>query len=130
MNLELLRKHCGTLPGATRDIKWGADEVYSVGGKMFAVFGVAKGKAANVGFKCDPERFLELTDQPGVIPAPYLARAHWVLVQDAKALTDAAAKEFVLRSRALVFAKLTKKEQATISGEAPPPRNAKPNRKR
>ena len=95
MNLDSLRKYCATLPGATRDIKWGADEVYSVGGKMFAAFGLEKGKAANAGFKCDPERFLELTDQPGIIPAPYLARAHWVLVQDPKALTDAAARELV-----------------------------------
>ena len=79
---------------------------------MFAVFGIEQGKAANVAFKCDPERFLELTDLPGIIPAPYLARAHWVQVEDAKALTDAAARELVAHSHALVFAKLTKKEQA------------------
>ena len=118
MNIESLRKYCATLPGATRDIKWGADEVYSVGGKMFAVFGIEHGKAQNTAFKCDPERFLELTDQPGIIPAPYLARAHWVQVQDAKALTDAAARELVRESRALVFAKLTRKEQASISGRS------------
>jgi predicted DNA-binding protein (MmcQ/YjbR family) len=114
MNLDSLRKYCATLPGATRDIKWGADEVYSVGGKMFAVFCVERGKAKTASFKCDPERFLELTDQPGVVPAPYLARAHWVQLQDAKALPDAAARELVCRSRALVFAKLTKREQAAI----------------
>jgi predicted DNA-binding protein (MmcQ/YjbR family) len=122
MNLDSLRRYCARLPGATRDIKWGADEVYSVGGKMFAVFGVEHGQAQNAAFKCDPERFLELTDQPGIIPAPYLARAHWVQVQHAKSLTDDAARELVGHSRALVFAKLTKKEQASISGEAPPPR--------
>jgi predicted DNA-binding protein (MmcQ/YjbR family) len=121
MNIDALRKYCATLPGTTRDIKWGADEVYSVGAKMFAAFGLEKGKAANVGFKCDPERFLELTDQPGIVPAPYLARAHWVLVQDAKSLTDAAARELVEHSRALVFAKLTKKEQALIAAQAPSP---------
>ena len=89
---------------------------------MFAVFGLEKGKATSAGFKCDPERFLELTDQPGIIPAPYLARAHWVQLEDAKALTDATARELVVRSRALVFAKLTKKEQASISEEVPPVR--------
>ena len=120
MNLDSLRKYCATLPGATRDVKWGADEVYSVGGKMFAVFCVGRGKATTVSFKCDPERFLELTDQPGVVPAPYLARAHWVQLQDAKALTDAAARELVDRSRALVFAKLTRKEQASICAPPPP----------
>ena len=52
--------------GDTRH-QMGGDEVYSVGGKMFAVFGVEPGKAQNAAFKCDPERFLELTDQPGIV---------------------------------------------------------------
>ena len=78
--------HRTSLPGATVDIKWGADECYCVGGKMFAVFGDRARQGGSVSFKCDPERFLELTDSPGIIPAPYLARAHWVQVEDAKAL--------------------------------------------
>ena len=126
MNFDSLRRYCSTLPGSTRDIKWGADEVYSVGAKMFAAFGIEKGKPANVGFKCRPDRFLELTDQDGIIPAPYLARAHWVLVQDAKALSDAAARDLVGESHALIFAKLTRKQQATISSGAKPPRAPPP----
>ncbi len=125
MNFDSLRKYCARLPGATRDVKWGADEVYSVGGKMFAVFWVEHGKARTASFKCDPDRFLELTDQPGIVPAPYLARAHWVQVRDAGTVTDAAARELVGRSRALVFAKLTKKTQAAIS-EKPQPRSPGP----
>jgi predicted DNA-binding protein (MmcQ/YjbR family) len=116
MNLDGLRRHCATLSGATRDIKWGADEVYSVAGKMFAVFWIDKGKPKTVSFKCDPERFLELTDQKGIVPAPYLARAHWVQVQDPKALADAVARELVARSHDLVFTKLTRKQQAEIAG--------------
>jgi predicted DNA-binding protein (MmcQ/YjbR family) len=116
MSFDRLRRFCATLLGATRDIKWGADEVYSVGAKMFAVFWVDCGKARTVSFKCDSERFLELTDQPGVTPAPYLARAHWVQVRDAKALTDAQACELVTRSHALVLAKLTRKQQTAILG--------------
>ncbi len=116
MNLDALRKHCATLPGTTRDIKWGADEVYSVGGKMFAVFWIDKRKARTVSFKCDPGRFLELTDQSDIVPAPYLARAHWVQVQDAKALSDIVARELVGRSHDLVFSKLTRKQQAEIRG--------------
>lgn len=114
MNLEKLRSFCATLPGATVDIKWGADECHCVGGKMFAVFGVHNKKAGNVSFKCEPSRFLELTDIPGVIPAPYLARAHWVQVEDAKALTDAQARDLVTQSHALIFAKLSRKERNAI----------------
>ena len=47
-----------------------------IGVTAFALvrFGVHDRKAGNVSFKCQPSRFLELTDVPGIIPAPYLAR--------------------------------------------------------
>ena len=130
MNLDALRKYCGTLPGATVDIKWGADECHSVGGKMFAVFGTRNRKATNVGFKCDPERFLELTDIDGIIPAPYLARAHWVLVEDRKALTDAQAKDLVARSHAIIMAKLTRKARDAIRGKHEPEGRPRANQPR
>ena len=119
MNLDTLRKFCTTLPGATVDIKWGADECHCVGGKMFAVFGIENRKAGNVSFKCEPSRFLELTDVPGIVPAPYLARAHWVQIEDAKALSDAQARDLVEQSHKLIFAKLTKKERAAIAAKSP-----------
>jgi predicted DNA-binding protein (MmcQ/YjbR family) len=49
-----------------------------------------------------------------------LARAHWVQVQDAKALVDAVARELVGRSHDLVFSRLTRKQQTEI-GSAPAP---------
>jgi len=120
VNFDTLRKFCSRLPGATRDIKWGADECHCVGGKMFAVFLLMEGKGATLSFKCEPPRFLELTDVPGIIPAPYLARAHWVQVEDARALTDTTACELVTTSHALVFAKLTQRERAAITGAVTP----------
>lgn len=115
MNLDSLRKYCATLPGATMDVKWGADECYCVVKKMFAVFFVDRGKGRTMSFKCDPERFLELTDVPGIIPAPYLARARWVQVKDAKALSDADARVLVARSHALIAAKLTRRERESMA---------------
>ena len=115
VNLTTLRRYCTTLPGATVDIKWGADECHCVGGRMFAVFGTHGKRPTNVAFKCEPARFLELTDVPGIVPAPYLARAHWVLVEDAKALSDAQVRELVAQSHALVMAKLTKKARDAIA---------------
>jgi predicted DNA-binding protein (MmcQ/YjbR family) len=121
MNLESIRKFCAALPATTRDIKWGADEVYSVGSKMFAVFWVDKGKAKTVSFKVDDERFLELTDRPGIIPAPYLARAHWVQIERADALADVEARALLERSYALVLAKLPRKVQAALVVKEDPP---------
>lgn len=126
MSLESLRKLCGSLAGATIEIKWGVDEVYSVGGKMFAVFWVNDGRARTVSFKCGSERFLELTDIPGVVPAPYLARAHWVQVQDPKALRVEDAKALLRDAHRLVLAGLPKKTQVAIicahAATAPPRR--------
>ena len=114
---EAQRALAANLPGATEDIKWGADLVYSVGSRMFCVFGLEAGRAVVCSFKVDDERFLELTDVPGVIPAPYLARARWVQVgrQHALAATDLDA--LVRRSHALVAARLTRKLQREIGLE-------------
>ncbi len=118
MNFDALRKFCATLPGATMDVKWGADECHCVGGKMFAVFFVDRAKGRNVSFKCGPDRFLELTDVAGIVPAPYLARAHWVQVTDAKALTDIQARELVAHSHEIILAKLTRRERDAIATSA------------
>jgi len=116
MSFEPLRRYAAGLPGATMDVKWGADECYSIGGKMFAVFCVLRGKATSLAFKVDPERFLELTDIEGIIPAPYLARAHWVQLEAAKALSAQDACALIARSHALIAAKLTNKARDAVLG--------------
>lgn len=102
---------CRALPGTTEDIKWGADRVFSVGGKMFAA--LAADAPDGISFKADDDRFLELTDRPGIVPAPYLARVKWVRVQ-AGALGDAELAALLRRSHELVLAKLPKRVQKEI----------------
>jgi predicted DNA-binding protein (MmcQ/YjbR family) len=115
MNWEQARRFCASLPGATQDIKWGADLCFCIGGRMFAVTWLdARGKAQRFSFKVDDHRFLELTDRAGIVPAPYLARAKWVQVQDAGALTDAQARALLARSHALVAARLTRAQQRAL----------------
>ena len=76
MTLDAVRQICRALPGVTEDIKWGADLAFSVGGKMFCVVNVDP--PHQISFKCTPEEFGDLVERPGLIPAPYLARAMWV----------------------------------------------------
>ncbi|MET3651326.1 MmcQ/YjbR family DNA-binding protein [Dyella japonica] len=111
-----LEKLCVRWPGVTKDIKWGADLVFSVGGKMFAVMPADGGR---VSFKVEDERFLELTDQPGMIAAPYLARARWVSVVEPKRFTTDELSALIRTAYGLIRAKLTKKLQAEL-GEWPP----------
>jgi predicted DNA-binding protein (MmcQ/YjbR family) len=76
MSIEDVRKICRTLPGVSEDVKWGNDLVFSVGGKMFAAVDLEPPHA--IAFKCSEEAFGELVERPGIVPAPYLARAKWV----------------------------------------------------
>lgn len=36
-------------------------------------------------FKCSPEEFAEMVERPGIIPAPHMARAFWVALQNENA---------------------------------------------
>ena len=56
----------------------------------------------------------QVPPRPGIIPAPYLARAKWVRVENGKALSDKEAAALLRRSYELVFAKLSKKLQREI----------------
>jgi predicted DNA-binding protein (MmcQ/YjbR family) len=109
---------CRALPGATEDVKWGADLVFSVGGKMFAASGMGAAEFEPFSFKCSPEAFAELTEREGVIPAPYLARAQWVQVQEPLALSVEEAERYIGESYRLVLAKLPKRVQAELLGTA------------
>jgi predicted DNA-binding protein (MmcQ/YjbR family) len=105
---------CLALPGATRDIKWGADLVFSVGGKMFCVMSASPEQHPGVSLKAGTERFLELTDQPGVLPAPYLARHHWVRLDHPAVLAPEVLRELLENSYRLVRDKLPKRLRAGL----------------
>jgi predicted DNA-binding protein (MmcQ/YjbR family) len=116
MNSNSLLKFCASLPHVVLDLKWGHVMACCVHEKMFALFGVDEnGKAEKYSFKADPERFLELTDRKGMIPAPYLARAKWVAVVDGKVLSDAEAKVLLRTAHALIVRKLPKYLQQEIA---------------
>lgn len=106
-----LRKLAGHWPGVNEDVKWGADLCLQVDDKMFLVTGMQGGAFT---IKVDDERFLELTDRPGISPAPYLARARWIKVEPG-ALADAERDALVRRSYELIRAKLGKKRQRELA---------------
>lgn len=97
-------------PGVVSDIKWEHDRVWSVGGKMFCARAEVAEAATPLSFKVPPERFLELTEQPAFEPAPYLARASWVLARPELLPRDTLAA-MLRTSYELVRAKLPKKLQ-------------------
>ena len=112
MNVQAIQKFCAALPHATGDVKWGVDQVYSIGGRMFCVACVDSKKQSSVSFKVDDDLFLSYSDRDGFIPAPYMARAKWVQIIDLKKVSDAELKALIKRSYELVALKLTKKLRA------------------
>jgi predicted DNA-binding protein (MmcQ/YjbR family) len=107
MNLEELRALCLSFPGATEDVKWDNDLTFSVGKKMFAVTALETA-TPKISFKCTPEKFAELVERRGIRPADYVARYHWVTIEDADALKAGELKDLIEKSYEMVRDKLPK----------------------
>ena len=60
-------------------------------------------------FKVKDEEFEELSNQNGFMPAPYIAKAKWVLVTDPYKLSKKEWEKYIKQSYELIKIKLTKK---------------------
>jgi predicted DNA-binding protein (MmcQ/YjbR family) len=129
--LDWLRPFCLSLPHATEDIQWEHDLLFRIAGKMFCLANLEPGLIrTRIAFKCTPEAFAELVELEGIIPAPYMARNHWVAIQEMNALRRSDMEALIRNSYQLVRDKLPKKTQAALETPAPAPRGrkAKPGR--
>ena len=97
------------MPHATEKVQWGNDLVFKIGEKMFAVVGLEPKHDTKLSFKCTPEKFAELVEHKGIIPAPYVARYHWVALQNLNALPARELKELLKTAYQLVYDKLPPK---------------------
>src|SRR5258705_12103179 len=95
MDIEQVRKFCLSLPHVTEKVQWGNDLLFCIGGKMFVVVALDASSDHCMSFKCTPERFAELIEQNGIVPAPYVARYYWVALERFDALSDRELKELV-----------------------------------
>lgn len=107
MDIDQLRTFCLTLPAVTEDVKWDNDLVFSVGGKMFCI--ASLDPPFRCSFKVKDEEYEELSIREGFMPAPYMARAKWVLVTNPAQLARKEWEGYIHQSYNLVKAKLTKK---------------------
>jgi predicted DNA-binding protein (MmcQ/YjbR family) len=114
---DWLRAYCLYLPHTTEHVLWGDDLVFKIGGKMYAAAALSP-RGHRMSFKCTPEEFAELTERPGIVPAPYSARMHWVALETEDALPRAEIKRLVKLSYDLVFAKLSKSAQSKLGQRA------------
>lgn len=109
MTPQQVADFCLQLPGAREDYKWGGVQVFSVAGnKMFALL------SQGLAFKVAPELFLGMVDRPGIRPAPYLARAHWVSMNEPFPLGEAELRELLTCAHQLVVHRLPKIRQVGL----------------
>ena len=113
MDIEQVHAHCLSFPHVTEEVLWGNDLVFKIGGKMFAVMALEPHSTC-LSFKCSPEDFEELIERPGIIPAPYIARAKWVALESFDAMPRKELEPRLKRAYELIFAKLPKKTQREL----------------
>jgi predicted DNA-binding protein (MmcQ/YjbR family) len=112
MTLEDLQEICSSFTGMTQDIKWEDHLCFNVGGKMFIITSPSE-VPVSASFKVSDEEFEKLSAKEGFMPAPYLARYKWILVDDISRLSKKQWQFYARSAYELVSAKLpakTKKE--------------------
>lgn len=114
MDVESVRQYCLSFPHVTENVQWGNDLVFKIAGKMFTVISLEEVSAHCMSFKCTPEKFAELTERNGIVPAPYVARYHWVALETFDALKDKELKALLRNSYEMVRARLPQRVQAQL----------------
>lgn len=132
MHIDQLRSLCLSFPGVTEQVQWGDNLLFKVGGKMFAVTSLEPARVW-LSFKVSHDNFAELTERPGIIPAPYLARAKWVALESREALSLTELEQLLRESYELIRAKLPRKAQekltSSTSGRTATRRKSPPTRR-
>ncbi len=125
MDIEQVHAYCLSFPQVTEQILWGNDLVFKIGGKMFAVIGLDPASDHCLSFKSTPEKFAELIEEDGIVPAPYVARYHWVALERFNAVSEKELRALLRNAYDLVFEKLPKKTKASLDGRVDARRQAK-----
>ena len=117
MSVKKLEQMCQDLPGAQRTLYEHPSNilVYSVGDKKFAYFKTSDPEMWRFSIRVTPERFLELTDIPGIKPARYMGRFHWITIVQPKVLPADYLAELVAWSYAKALDSLSKARRAALS---------------
>ena len=106
MSPDAVARYLLQLPGVREERKWGSNRVFSIAGnKMIAILDFM---GDGLAFKVDQYLFLGFTDRPGIRPAPYLARAHWISMAAPYPLADEELQALLRRSHQLVVGRLPK----------------------
>jgi len=125
--LDWVRAYCLSFPHATESLQWEA-LVFKVAGKMFASAPLEPERHV-LFIKCAEEKFSEMIECPGIVPAPYLARAKWIAFESEDAIPHQQLRALIRESYDLVFGKLPRKAREELIEVKPAPAPRKRPRK-
>jgi predicted DNA-binding protein (MmcQ/YjbR family) len=125
-----VEKFLKSLKHTTMVVQWGDHHVYKIGGKVFAVVGGSGDAEPGLTFKAGETSFDILTQQKGIIQAPYMARNQWVKLEKLTALKDGELKAYLERSYHMIAAGLTKKMRVNLGFEEAPKPKPKSKKKK
>ena len=113
MNVRQLKQFCRGCGGATETLYEEPYNflVYAVGGRKFAYFKTSDPERWRFSTRVAPDRFVELTDVPGVKPARYMGRFHWITIVNVSGFPAPYLKELVEWSYQRAFSSLSKSRQ-------------------
>ena len=116
ISLDDYNTYCASLPATHHVVQWGGAHVWKVGTKVFAIAGWSEGKDLAVTFKCSPQSYDILKEQPGLRPAPYLASRgmKWIQMTSEETLDEDDLKTYLVASHRLAAKNLTKKMQREL----------------
>ncbi len=112
MDIEILRSVCSQFPAVTEDIKWENNLCFCIGGKIFCIANLEPPHIFS--FKVTDKEYFELSESDGFMPAPYLARAKWVLCTDPKKLNKTELKKYLQQSYEMITLKIPKKQRKEL----------------
>lgn len=115
MNRTDFDAYCERLQATTHVEQWGGASVWKVGGKIFAICSRwGSGTDQCISFKCSDFSYEILCEQDGIVPAPYLARAKWVQIQNPDVMDDDDLRRYLDTAHGIVAGKLTKTRQKAL----------------
>jgi predicted DNA-binding protein (MmcQ/YjbR family) len=120
MDNERIRAICMALPHACETVNWGHHLVYwvgdrDIGGKMFAMTDLDGSGTGVLWFHAGAERFHELVEAEGIRPAPYLAKAHWVMLERWDVLRAREIEDELKRAHDLIYEKLPPRTKKVLA---------------
>jgi predicted DNA-binding protein (MmcQ/YjbR family) len=120
MDVERARAFLLGLLHVVETMQWGDNLVFwvgdkAIGGKMFCLLNLDAGAHGVVSYSAGQERFAELVEQEGIVPAPYMARIHWVAVERWDVLRNAEWESELRAAHEITLSKLPQRVRDVLA---------------